>query len=350
MSRKSVIFFVPNTVGGAERVTITIAKLLDPLKYDVQFAIIGNTMGEIRHFIPINCKVLHVKIRSIWDFATYRIYRLLKQKNPDIVFSSLCYLNSRVVLAAHIKGGIKTIIRNNNNYFAEKNIVTKILRRLCYPLADEIIMQTEEMATEFKRLFRGKCKSINVIHNPIDTDTIIRCTDNAGNPFDKNYINYVYVGRITRVKGVDILISAFEKVLEVNPQSRLYIIGKVDSTDAFYHSLRASIRESEVENKIIFKGFASNPYIYIKYADSLVLSSRNEGLPNVILEAMYLQCPVVVTRSIPIIDRIVSKDRGIVVDVDDVEGLSKAMIDILSYNITTKYKEESNIQLINLFE
>ena len=350
-TRKKVVFFFFFSVGGAERVTITISKLLDQSKYDVQFAIVGNAFGDIRQFIPANNNIFLIKIRNIWDFTTFKIYRFLKKHRPNIVFSSLCYLNSRVVLAAHFIGGIKTIIRNNNNYFTERNIVTKLLRRWCYPMADEVIMQTEEMAIEFQNLFPGKCKNINVIHNPLDIDTITRCTKDIMSPFEKEYVNYVYVGRITKVKGLDVLVSAFAKVTQnLSKNCRLYIVGKVNKDDLFYTSLIALLRKIGIEESVIFTGFSSNPYQYIKHANCLVLPSRNEGLPNVILEAMYLQCPVVVSRSIPIIDRLVPKDRGIVVDVDDVEGLSKAMIDILSYKIIKKYEQPSKEQFIRLFE
>lgn len=77
-------------------------------------------------------------------------------------------------------------------------------------------------------IFSGKCKSIRVIHNPIDTDAIVRKTKNVENPFDDKFKNYVYVGRITEVKGVDFLISTFVKFHNDYPDSRLYIIGKVE--------------------------------------------------------------------------------------------------------------------------
>lgn len=348
--KKKVLFFTAPTCGGAERVTITIAKLLDPDLYDVSFAIVGKTTGDITQFIPKGCNVYYVKIFNIWDFTTIKIFQLLKKIKPAIVFSSLFYLNTRVATAAHFVGGIKIILRNSNNYFAEKNIATRLLMRISYPFADEIIMQTEEMADEFNNTFPVKCKKISVIHNPIDVDTITRKLENISNPFDTNNINYVYVGRITVVKGLDALIKAFAKVYKCNHKSRLYIVGKYDKNDAYYKSLIKLIDNLNIGDSVVFVGFTSNPYQYVKYANCMILPSRNEGLPNVVLEAMFLKCPVVVTRSIPIIDRLVTKDRGIVINVDDIEGLSKAMNNILSLTIQKNYQADSDKKFLMLFQ
>lgn len=348
MKRKA-LFFIPPTCGGAERVTITVAKLLINNGLNIEFAIVGQQGGDIEKFIPGECALHYVNIKNIMDFTTLKIYSLLGKVKPDVVFSSLCYINSRVALAAHLRKGVKVIIRNNNNYFTEKNLVTKLLRRWCYPFADEIIMQTEEMRDEFVNFFLAKCKSIRVIHNPIDTDAIVRKTKNVENPFDDKFKNYVYVGRITEVKGVDFLISTFVKFHNDYPDSRLYIIGKVEKKDKFCNSVIEYVKKEGLESSIIFVGFTANPYQYVNYADSLILASRNEGLPNVVLEAMYLRCPVIVTRSIPIIDRIVSPERGIVIDVDDEAGLYKAMSDILTYKITTRYQSDSEKMFVELF-
>lgn len=59
-------------------------------------------------------------------------------------------------------------------------------------------------------------------------------------------------------------------------------------------------------------GFKNNPYVYMKHADCFVLSSRNEGLPNVMIEALYLGTPVAAYKCIPVIERIVDEGKLVI--------------------------------------
>ena len=75
-----------------------------------------------------------------------------------------------------------------------------------------------------------------------------------------------------------------------------------------------------------FVGYDSNPYRWLKYADCYVMPSRFEGLPNSLIDAMYLGRPVVATRCIPVIDRIVKNGyNGIVVESENVNALAEGM-------------------------
>ena len=91
--KKKVLFCIPPSCGGAERVTLTIAKLLDREKYDVKVIIIGRTIGEIKEFIPDYMEIIHIKIWNIWDFTTWRLVKVFKKEKPDFCFCSLMYLN-----------------------------------------------------------------------------------------------------------------------------------------------------------------------------------------------------------------------------------------------------------------
>lgn len=346
--KRKVLFCVPPNVGGAERVTLTIAKLLDREKYDIKVVIVGRTTGEIKGFIPNYMEVIHVKIRNIWDFTICRLVKVFKNEKPDICFCSLMYLNVRMILAAKIVGGIRTIVRNNIA-FDRMRFDNAVLIKILYPYADAVILQTDEMKQEMKAALKIDESKLHIISNPIDTDSIKAKLKNAVSPFKKECQNYVFVGRIDYVKGLDVLISAFAKVVAQNQNARLFLVGKIVETDFYYQSLKKQITELELENHIIWTGFTNNPYQYIKYADCFVLPSRVEGLPNVLLDAMYLQVPVVATRSVPVIDRIVSSDRGTVVDVNDDVALSIAMKNAIKMNVKNMYEPNNYIKFINLF-
>ncbi len=347
--KKKVLFCVPPSCGGAERVTLTIAKLLDSDKYDVKVVIIGKTTGDIKNFVPDYMGIIHVKIRNIWDFTTLRLVNLFKKERPDIVFCSLLFLNARIILAAKIARNMKIIIRNSNSL----NLLRydgKLLAKLLYPKADSIILQTDEMKKELQNFMKVDINKLHVIFNPIDVDSINFHLKMSECPFDSQYINYVFVGRINYMKGLDILLLAFAHVVKRNKKSRLYIVGKIKDSDSYFQSLNKLIIDLRLDEHVIWTDFTNNPYQYIKYANCFVLPSRIEGLPNVLLDAMYLQVPVVVTRSVPVIDRIVTKERGKVVDVNDKDALAKAMMEMKDLKVTTPYASNDYKVFLQLFK
>lgn len=347
--KKKILFCVPPSCGGAERVTLTIAKQLDREKFDIKVVIIGKTTGDIKEFIPNYMDVIHIKIRNIWDFTTLRLAKLFKEERPNAVFCSLMYLNVRVILAAKIIGGIKVVVRNNNAFNRMRADNAFLIKRL-YPYADAIILQTDEMKEEIMVALKIEEKKLHVIFNPIDKNYIEEKLKQCTSPFDNEYLNYVFVGRIDYVKGLDVLLPAFAKIVEHNANSRLYIVGKVVETDPYFQSLQQLVIDLHLEEHVIWTDFTTNPYQYIKYADCFVLPSRVEGLPNVLLDAMYLQVPVVATRSVPVIDRIVTTENGIVIDIENETALFHAMQKALNLRINTPYVFNKNKELSLLFE
>lgn len=350
MTKKKVIFFTSPEVGGAERMTITIAKMLSTDQYDIRFVVIGHQKGNIVKFIPPELPVGLLKIRNIYDFTTIKLYRLMRKERPDVVFCSLIYLSIRVIQAAKWAGGIKVIVRNNIGL----SVIAPLTLRLCrytYPKADVVIAQQEEMREELLQYLPLEKNKVVTLHNPIDTKTLEEKVK-AETPYpNQNKTNYVWVGRVSREKGQDILIKAFHTVYAEDREARLYFVGKYDKNDVYYQSLVSLTDQMGLSEVVTFVGFDSNPYRWVMNCNCFVQPSRLEGLPNALIEAMYLGKPVVATRCIPVVDRIVEDGyNGYVVDSEDVEGMSKAMllaVKLKDYKMT--YKSASKEDFIQLF-
>lgn len=347
-NRKKILFFLPPNIGGAERITITYAKLLDTNLYDIKFVVIGKEKGDIIKFIPCEFEFSFIKINTIYSFTTLKIFNLLKKEKPDVVFCSLIRLNTRVIAAAKLHKNIKVIIRNNIGLFRIKSIIDQFLIKLLYPKADNIILQTQEMYEECKKYFNNNLNKVIVIPNPIDKTTIDNNIKGKTSPFNPNCCNFVFVGRVSYVKGLDILIKAFKKVSKEIENAKLYIVGKIEKED-YYKSISHFIETNNLKEKVIFTGFSTNPHIYIKNANCLVLPSRIEGMPNVVLDAMYLKTPVVATRSVQIIEEIVDSEHGITVPVDDIDTMSEAMIKALKLEVKKSYTNNSEELVRKLF-
>lgn len=348
-NRKKVLFFVPSTVGGAERVTLTIAKMLPRDEFEAKVVFVCRKVGDLKSFVPEWMPTHHIKIRNIYDFATFRLYRYIKHEQPYAVFSSLVYLNTRVILAGYFSKTKRIIVRNNIGVEFWKRRETKFLVSISYPKASVIVMQSKEMENDFLK-FLPKCStSTTTISNPIDIDTINQCVSGVENPFAPSFINYVYSGRIAQEKCIEVLLEAFAKVKHNITNARLTILGDTTQNPEYYEYLKNRIVELGIVKDVFFMGFQENPYKWVKYANCFVLTSRREGCPNALLEALYLKTPVVVTRSLPIIDRMVQAERGITAEVGDIDGICNGMLKAIQLNPTEPYCFGNEKAFVNLF-
>jgi glycosyltransferase involved in cell wall biosynthesis len=348
-----VLFFIQSNCGGAERMAINIANFLDKGRYDITFYIIGSEIGSISKFIPATYDVKLIQAANFRDSVTRKIYIILKREMPDFVFSSTFPINVRLCNAAFLFPSIKVIIRSDNylNYFS---LSQRIRCFFSYTRARYIIVQTDEMYLEFVKAFFYKKKKIVMLSNPIDKDRIIGLTNGVANPFGDSGSEkvFLYVGRLSYSKGLDVLIKAFAIVCKKLPNARLYILGETSGVfNEYYNILQETVTSLDLEENISFLGFSANPYIYMKYCSCLVLPSRHEGLPNVVLESLYLGTPVAVSNCIPVINRIVHPNQnGFISKVGDVYGLADDMINSSNLGrVELLYSGASKQDFANLF-
>ncbi|OLT14216.1 hypothetical protein BJF78_19630 [Pseudonocardia sp. CNS-139] len=129
-----------------------------------------------------------------------------------------------------------------------------------------------------------------------------------------------FVGRLVADKGVGALLDAFTEVAAEAP-TRLLLVGDVDDADPLPPDVLARVR---ADPRIVLTGVV-DPARYYPAMDVFVLPSRREGLPNVALEAAATGVPVVTTRATGCPDAVVEDVTGLLVDVDDADGLAEAL-------------------------
>lgn len=350
--KKKVLFFVHTSTGGAERVTITIAKMLPKDLYQVKFVLADRTKGSIANFIPNEYGIDYIFYPNIWCGVTIKMMKILKKEKPYAVFCSSMPLSTRLLLAAHIVGGIKIIIRNCN-YYSTIRWDQLLLCRLSYKYADWIIAQQIEMKEDILSHIKGLSpQKVVALQNPIDKETI-DIKSKVPSPYSNTEdINYVWVARFAKTKGQDILAKAFVKVGQIKRNAHLYFVGKYDENDEYFQFVKKIIDDGDVNKQVHFVGFDTNPYRWIKYSSCFVLPSRIEGLPNSLIEAQYLGTPAVATSCIPIINRIIQNGvTGFVVPSENVDLLAEAMLKAPSLgNIHSSYKGADASNFIALFE
>jgi glycosyltransferase involved in cell wall biosynthesis len=198
------------------------------------------------------------------------------------------------------------------------------LAKWFYPWADGIIAVSGGVADDLAPLIKIPRERIRVIYNPIVTPGLFeKSTILLEHPWFKSGEPPVLLaaGRLAVQKAFDVLIQAFSQVRKKH-RARLLILGEGEERFA----LEALIREYKLEQDISMPGFVSNPYSYMAHAAAFVLSSRWEGLPTVLVEAMALGAPIISTDC-PSGPREILKDGkyGQLVPVDDPSALAAAI-------------------------
>ena len=272
---KKILFFLPGGVGGAERMTITIAKMLPRDEFEVKFVVVG-TKTNVLKILPEGYEVLRLKIHNKYCAPITRIVAIMLKEKPAFSFCSIMYLNIRVLIASKLMG-VKCIVRNDNYL----DVVSKRTRwelKHVYPFAYRIIAQQEEMAENLTHGLNLDSGKVVVRYNPLDTEKIDRLSQ-APSPYPQDgCINYLWIGNFLRTKGQDVLVKAFKLVHDANPKSHLYLIGTTPPNTSFRDSVYNYVEDNGLLDYVYFMGFQENPYNYIKYCDCYVLPSRMEGL------------------------------------------------------------------------
>ncbi|MBC8525763.1 MAG: glycosyltransferase [Candidatus Cloacimonetes bacterium] len=342
--KKTILFVLPNLeVGGYERITLSIIRNLDPNAFNVSLLLIEKK-GYFTELIPEFVEIIDLRTKRARN-ALPRVIKSIRKLKPDIVFSTANRVNILVIMASIFVKGFKTVIREPSLPSAQiknKNLklIYRVLMSLLYPRADKVVSQTDEMKNELIKLFHLKPNIIEVITNPIDLKFIDSKIKDEKNPFGKNNIHVVTIGRISYEKGYDILLESFGKVVKKNNRFKLHFVGKIVDIN-YKRKLDRIIFKYNLKDNVNFLGFKKNPYPFLKHADLFVLSSIWEGLPNVVLEALYLKKPVIATKCVEYIEKIFIHNQGSLVDVGDVDGLANAILNYKRIEIIDKFKFET---------
>ena len=349
MKKTKILFFLPTlNGGGAERVTVNIINQLEKNKYEI-LLICLNKNGPLYKFVNKDISIIELNI-SKTIFSFFKLSKTINKFKPDIVFSSIFRGHIALFFSLFlVRISPKIILRSPNSpkLLIERKELSFVMKKLldfAYQKADKIIAQTPEMKEEIIKYHFIIPNKIEVFINPIDKNLINEKIKQIENPFDSSKINIVASGRILEQKGFDILIKSFKDVVKYNNLFTLFIIGEDVINEK--KNLLKLIKSLDLEKNIYFLGFQENPYKYYYFCDLYVLSSRWEGLPNTILENLYLEKPIVATKCIPFMDKLLTdNENAILVDVENIKQLSNAIVNYKKIK-PKKYTQNSDIESI----
>jgi glycosyltransferase involved in cell wall biosynthesis len=297
--RLAVLLLIPHLGGGgAEQVTALLAMGLSDKKYRLHLGLV--TQGVLG--VPVFAAHVEVHLlgaRRVRGSAL-PLLLLVRRLKPDVILTNMAHLNFLVMLLRpFFPRATRVLVRQNgtvSSALASADVpgYTRLLYRLLYPRADRVICQSHAMAGDLSRELSMRQERLAVLPNPVDIEAIRAIEKNLPNPWSEFGLSssgphLLAVGRLAHEKGFDMLLHALVSVRRSFPHANLIIAG----TGPEEAALRMLCGELGLEDAVVFAGYVDHPYTYIPNASVFVLPSRNEGLPNALLEAAAGGLPIV---------------------------------------------------------
>jgi len=332
--------------GGAERITLNLARGFKKREYEVHIILVKNIIDyDIEEDIKIHYLTENGIIYKNKFLNKLALTKKLKQiiKNIQQDGKILMYISNAEdmdLLSKKAKLDNCYIRYRNSMYeyykskFKNKKGLKKTFHKLKHYLKFKSIYDNRNIITVSKALeddivnkMKIKPKMIKTIYNPFDFDYIRKKAEEYKPFIEKPYI--IYVAKFENRKNQKLLVKAYKKA---NIDIPLVLMGKTytKSDEKYFQELKQLIKELNLENKIIFPGFQKNPYPWIKNAKLFVMSSNSEGLPLVLVESLILNTPVVSTDCPTGPSEVLIGDlKGFLSPVGDEEALAKNILKAL---------------------
>ncbi|WP_338425819.1 glycosyltransferase family 4 protein [Sphingopyxis kveilinensis] len=236
---------------------------------------------------------------------------LFKRRQPDVVISFLTKINVLSIVAS-TRLGIPVVISERNNPVAQRaHPLWAMAWKLAARRAAGIVLQTQAIKELYPAAIRSRAV---VIPNPV-VPVVVKPEPHDG-------LVLTAVGRLDWQKGFDMLIKAFAILAKGFPEWKLVIWGEGKEKA----ELQSLADRTGCANQIELAGKSHGPADWIKKADLFVLSSRYEGFPNVLLEAMAAAIPAVSFRCQFGPEEIINDGaNGLLVEAENIESLSQAL-------------------------
>jgi len=309
-----------------------------------------NNIGEFKSQIPVGINVFDLNAETSKS-GVIRLIKYFWKNKPSIVFSAMDNVNITTLIARlfcpwsfniSVSCRVSPMLWAFKPKFFSKNWIQKNFAKYLYPIANQRVMLSSEMADDYVSLFGLKRESLKVIFNPVQGSVMSSTNSTVDHEWfnNKDLKVVLAVGNISWIKGFDTLIRSFF-LLPKELNARLIILGDGPDTK----KLKELSNELGISELIDFPGFMVDTMSYMRSADVFVLSSLSEGCPNVLIEAISAGCPVISTLygNGGGANEILENGRlGPLVPIGDEKKMSKAIKLVLSNPINQQCLFESS--------
>lgn len=333
MTHTDVAVHLPTLeAGGAERVMLTVANGLSERGYAVDLTV-SNLRGGFKQDISNHVNVVEFSsteppflpaLGSFPDLCQY-----ISNVEPSLFISSMKHINIISILAWKASGSNSKMVVTEHNTpdqlidGSRKNALIYKIAKIEYPWADTIVGVSDGVIESLSETVDVPESEIQRIYNPVVTSQLIEKSKESASHrwFESEEDVVLNVGRMTEQKNQSLLIRAIAKLSPAN-RPKLIIVGKGHREE----KIRELAVKLGVRQDLDIINWVDNLYAYMGSADVFALSSRWEGLPTVLIEALACGCPVV-SMDCPSGPREILCDGeyGMLVDEYDPVALSEAV-------------------------
>jgi len=285
-------------VGGAERCLAQIATGVDrsrfaPAVYSLAARPPAGRPSLVQQLEAASIPVRYVGVRAAWQLGTAikRLRGLLAEQRPQLMQTFLFHANVVGTLAARGSSVLRLV---HGVRVADPSWLRQAVERRTSARADRTVCVSRSVAEYCAARLGVATDKLVVIPNGIEAEAYadVQPADLGEFGLSAGRRAIVFVGRLHRQKGLDWLLSLAPRLFEQLPEHDLLLVG--DGPERA--RLESLVRSQGQERRVYFAGRSPNIPQILRASELLILPSRWEGMPNVLLEAMAAELPVVSTR------------------------------------------------------
>ena len=328
-SSDRLAMFLPSLAGGgAERTMLTLLSGLVASGVPVDL-VLAKAEGAFLDDVPAAVRLFDLDAPRMRQ-ALPRLAFYLRREKPRAIISQMFHTNLTAIISRMLAGvGTRVVVVEANTLSAEVAVSPKARRlvrwmKRLYPRADGIVGVSAGVARDLEEQLHLPSGKVEVVFYPVPNEQLRRrAAEPPLHPWfhDQGPPILLATGRLAPQKDYPTLLRAFAELRRRRP-ARLLILGEGPERKR----LESLAAELGIAADVSLPGFSANPYSAMARARLLVLSSRFEGLPTVLIESLVCGCPIVATDCPSGPNEIVSsEDYGLLVPVGDSAALADAM-------------------------
>ncbi|GAB6058144.1 glycosyltransferase [Desulfonatronum parangueonense] len=323
--------------GGMERIHVHLMQEWARQGVDMDL-VVSRFQGPLCTMVPDQVKI-HVVARRHPLLFPWGLYRYLRKHRPTHILSAANDINAMTLTISRLACSKVPVVVSVHNHLSTElaqakgsgllklRTVAGLLRRVVYR-AGGVVAVSRSVADDLRTHFPGLGAKLRVILNPVLTPKVREhlnhplesCPVPLGTPW------IAFVGRFVPAKGLDVLLAGFRLIAD-KTGAHLVLLGD----GPLKPKLESMILDMGLTGRVHFAGFQNNPLPWMREADLLILPSRHEGLPSVLIEALACKTQVVATDCPGGSAEILENGKlGQLVPVENPEALAQAMLHSLN--------------------